>query len=140
MVPGCGVRISSEGHHCSLHADCWLVEGFDPQACEVCSPCVLELQEATPEARNSVDSSALLRKAWMRARKRCVKRGLEVTWRNPVLGTSQAIMRQRTVSTESNNRAFYFSGLGIGGRCPIAFLHPSSCHRTTILSFFLLGP
>ncbi|KAK4296309.1 hypothetical protein Pmani_031183 [Petrolisthes manimaculis] len=82
-VPGCSDRITTDGHRqCSLHADCWSPDGFDP------------------EARNSFDSYALLRKAWTRATKMRVKHGFDPTWRNSALGTSLAILRQRTISSE----------------------------------------
>ncbi|KAK3863795.1 hypothetical protein Pcinc_030474 [Petrolisthes cinctipes] len=92
LVPGYGVKISTDGHrHCSLHAAYWSTEGYDPEACEVCSPWVRELKEAPQKTRNSLNFLALIWKAW--------KLGLCVTW-NPELGTSLPIMRHRTVSTD----------------------------------------
>ncbi|KAK4287629.1 hypothetical protein Pmani_039302 [Petrolisthes manimaculis] len=95
------VRIATNSHRqYSLHADCWSPDVFDPEACPACAPWVLDLQTYPPEARTSLDSYALLRKAWTRARKIRVKHGFEPTWRNPTLGTSLAILRQRTISSE----------------------------------------
>ncbi|KAK3890468.1 hypothetical protein Pcinc_005548 [Petrolisthes cinctipes] len=71
----------------------------------------------------------------------CVKLGLCVTWRNPELGTSMAIMQQRTVSTDRSTTDPPPSLRGGGGGClPSTFLHPSPNQSNTFPYSFLLEP
>ncbi|KAK4325738.1 hypothetical protein Pmani_003681 [Petrolisthes manimaculis] len=66
-----------------------------------------------------------------------VKLGLEAIWRNPTLGTSLAILRQRTISLERpllEPLPALDSETG-GGRRPSVFLLPYSSSRTSLLRF-----